>query len=963
MTTPLTWIGLERRANRDDLAGIIMLLAAATEEERLALAKEVEAGIKKLDRDTWWRGDSNPTQGLALAVIGTMPTAARAATLLLRGNMRFWGRVGPQRFLQVARLREVPWLGELGQRLAQRLPIRDAWNGEWEMITALLRAAGAEPPVTEAVVRAWVRELLQPRRDGRLPPLVIRLRDHPFLHLLLPGVFEIDGIGADLAGGQWNATTNEWDNTPPISGVVAALVAEGTLERKTVLDLTVDRLLRGGKPHDLRAFTLMHDLLEPTLDELAGHALDYARLLPEAPGTVAGLAQKALRTVDDAGRLELETLLDTSGPTLVRKEKTLVKAQLTWLEKVARRDPDRAGEVLETVAAAFGHPGLDVQERALTLIGKQIGRLDAATVARLGDAAVVLAGDLPARAAELFGTTAATEPAELPELPPAAPPAAMPPPITSAAELAEELTVLRHDQTAVGFERVLAGLVTLFTTEGPAALGTALQPVLDRYPGDFTENTWNRSSPLMHLGTAIRSAIDPAARTLRQWMVDAVRTAWQNGRRGGEGSMLAATPDGVLALRVAEAGLQLTSTMIPELMATPTHVTGSIDTAVLLERLRRAEAEGWQPWPVDLEQALLRLPRENDPAVVARATELTSPAGRQFAAWLTAGGLPDPISRPFPQAPISGKRQWQSDVLRRTVTILKPARDGGLRLERQLLTTTPGPEPDGWPDEFATNGDVLAMVLPHHREASAAWALPRLASLADQDQRGGSEVLPLLAECSGPVGPSLAYGLAYVLGARHQEDRVAAVDAFVILATPPAPLTPAPLTPAVGVGPATRPAPLIPAVDVAPATRSASFAPAVGAALADLCVDGTIKLSRVLPGLAEAHRAGASVAVWETLTAFLPTLLSAPATAPGPATGSSSTAAGKPASTTAVKPASAGGAATVLRGLPDLLELATQVAGAVRARTEIPGLAEVASRPGSTRLIKEAKRLQTVLNS
>jgi hypothetical protein len=38
------------------------------------------------------------------------------------------------------------------------------------------------------------------------------------------------------------------------------------------------------------------------------------------------------------------------------------------------------------------------------------------------------------------------------------------------------------------------------------------------------------------------------------------------------------------------------------------------------------------------------------------------------------------------------------------------------------------------------------------------------------------------------------------------------------------------------------------------------------------------------------------------------------------------------------------------------------VAGVVRARAEIAGLAEVASRPGSTRLIKEARRLLSVLN-
>lgn len=902
----LTWEALRERARNEGLAGSVKLLARATEEERVALAPEVEAAIKGLDRDEWWRAQKNPNAGYALAVIGCMPTAARAAALLQRTNMRTWTYVGPARFLEVARLRELPWLGELADRLARKLPIRDADDELWPILSALFQAGEAAPPVTEPVVRAWLAQLLSPpmRRREKVAPLSIRLREDPHRDILLPGLFAFEGLGADLANGSWTGTG--WQSEPVMPGVLAHLVGDGTLERKMILDQTVDRLLRGGKPQVVRPFVLLHDALAPDLDEVSGHALDYARLLPEAPGAVATLAQKALRTVDEAGRLELETLLDTSGPTLVRKEKTLVKAQLTWLEKVTRREPARAAEILETVAVAFGHPALDVQERALTLIGKQITKLDAATVARLADASAVLAGDLPGRAAELFGVSE-PEAEEAPELLPAAPPAEMPPPIATVAELAEELVVLAHDETALQWERVLAGLVSLYASEGSAALGAALQPVLDRYPGDFRESPWNRTEPLLHLGVAIRAAIGAdlpadAPRTsgaksgnLWEWLLTSVRTAWQDGRRGGTDSALAATPDGVLGLRIAELATQLTRTIIPMVMATPTLVTGSLDASVLLERLRRAEAEGWQPWPVDFEQALLRLPRETDPAVVAAAAELTSPAGRQFAAWLTGGGLPDPVTRRFEQVPSGNHRDYWAPSIRRVVATMNPARDGGLRLERQLLTISPAAHPEGNPTDFHESGDVLAMVLPHHREAIAAWVLPELAAMADQEQRDGSEVLPLLAECSGPVGPALAYGVAYGLGARYQENRVAATDAFLTLAARPEP-----------------------------------FAAAVGAALGDLGADGVLKLSRVVPALAEAHRAGASAALWDLLSVALPGLL---ATAP--------------------------------HGLADLLELSTQVVRAVPAAgtagPEIPGLAEVAGRSGSTRLIKEAKRLRTVL--
>ncbi|MFI1990244.1 DUF6493 family protein [Actinoplanes sp. NPDC020271] len=901
----LTWELLRGRAQNGSLTGVVRLLVRATEEERLALAPEVEAAIKALDRNGWWRGQNNPNPGYALAVIGCMPSAARAAALLQRTSMQSWAKDGPAHFLEVARARELTWLGDLGARLAQRLPIRDANVDLWPVVSAFLREGGTEPPVTENVVRAWLDRLLSPpwQRNEDKTPLSIRLREDPHRDLLLPGVFEFTGFGSDLAAMGWDESTGQWESTPVLPKVIAHLVADGTLERKVILDLTVDRLLRGGRPNEVRPFALLHDALAPTLDEACSHALDYARLLPEAPGAVATLAQKALRQVDEAGRLELETLLDTSGPTLVRKEKTLVKAQLTWLEKVARREPGRAGEVLETIATAFGHPALDVQERALTGIGKQVAGLDADTVARLAEASVILGGDLPARAVELFGVAAPESADKVPELLPAAPPAEMPAPIATATELAEELVALAHERGAIRWERVLAGLVTLYATEGATVLRAALQPVLDRYPGDFAESSWNRTEPLLHLGIAIRSVIGPdspaaAPRTgvgrsgnLWEWLVTSVRTAWQDGRRGGDDSALAATPDGVLGLRVAELATQLTRTMVPLIMATPTHVTGSVDASVLLERLRRAEAEGWQPWPVDFEQALLRLPRETDPAVVAAAGQLTSPAGRQFATWLTRGGLPDPVTRRFEQTPDDKNRYYWSPGVRRVVAAMSPARDGGLRLERQLLTVVPGTHPAGYPGTFHGTGDVLTMVLPHHREAAAAWALPEVAATADQEQREGAGVLPLLAECSGPVGPALAHGVAYGLGARHHENRVAATDAFLTLAARPEP-----------------------------------FAAAVGGALADLGADGVLKMSRVVPALAEVHRAGASVALWEALATALPTLLPA---AP--------------------------------HGLPDLLELCSQVARAVHARTEIAGLADVASRPGTTRLIKEARRLQTVL--
>jgi hypothetical protein len=897
----LEWGMLDRRARAGDHAGVARLLLHASESERLAFGAAVEAGIKGSEPDLWWRAAVNPAPGYALAVIGTAPSAAKAASLLSRRHLRaMWQAIPADLFVTIALTRDVDWLGDLGTRLSRRLPGRNDWdNGEWSFTAAIMRAGGAEPTVTEGIVHGWLLDILQPygaygRKRG---PLNVRLSEDLYLDLLLPAVFEFDGVGNDITNASWGSP----DGPPTVAHhfpmAVASLVAEKRLARETVLPATIDRLVRGDKPNALRPFLQLHDELAPTADELAVHVLAYARMLTDGPGPVATMAQRALRELDDAGRLALATLLEASSVVLLRKEKALVKSQISWLEKVARREPGRAGEVLETVAVAFGHPGLAIQERALTLVGKHLPRLGPELVARLSEASVMLAGDLPGRAAGLFGgATPAVQPDGVPTPPPPVEPAPMPPPVSTAAELAEEVVALVHEESGVRWERVLAALVALHAAGERDALATALTPVLTRYPDRFEPNRWNSGSPFLCLAAAIRTVTgSPRHEPTHEHLFNAVRIARDEGRRGGLGSKLSARPDGVLALRAAEVAVQLVDSSTPMLVATPSRVNGSLDAAVLLARLSRAEADGWQPWLFDLEQALLRLPRGATPAeVTAGAAALVSPAGRQFARWLASGGLPDPISERFTQSADHDprhSRSWDASVPRRLVATLRPPRDGGLLLERQLLTLAPFKHPIDMPAHFKGSEEVLTMVLPHHREVAAAWAAGEVASTADQDQRGSGRLLPLLADCTGPIGPAMSAALAYALGAKQESDRAAAVDAFLTLAG-----------------------------------DSEPFATGVGTVLGDLCSDGTVKLNRVLPAVTDAHRSGATAAVWELLAATLPPLLP-----------------------------------TKVRGVPDLLELATQVAVTLGARTEIPGLSDVATRPGASRLTREARRLQSTL--
>ncbi|MFH0243738.1 hypothetical protein ACGRHY_15215 [Streptomyces sp. HK10] len=88
--------------------------------------------------------------------------------------------------------------------------------------------------------------------------------------------------------------------------------------------------------------------------------------------------------------------------------------------------------------------------------------------------------------------------------------------------------------------------------------------------------------------------------------------------------------------------------------------------------------------------------------------------------------------------------------------------------------------------------------------------------------------------------------------------------------------------------------------------------------------------NRLLESLREAVRAGAPATVFAVLAAALPEVLAAP---------------------------------EPVRGLPDLLALATECAGACGARGPVDGVAEAAARGGSGRLVKEARRLRDVLGA
>jgi hypothetical protein len=906
--------------------GQARLVAAAVEHlderQRRALAAQVRAYARPLANDLkmdWWLRRGR-IAALRVAGAGCLSGADAVARWLTRQDLRTgdeWRAT--TEMLLVLRARQVPWLPELTRRLASRLP-SDRWTDpQWRLVADLATSTGLgdlELPTSDGFVLGWAQSQ---RPEGRLADT---LAADPFFDALAPHLLEVDGIGGLFA---WSAST--WG--PPEASwplALANLAASGRLERSRLLDRCLGRLLRGGPAAELRGFLLLHQALDSTLDEMAARTGDYTRLLADGPSQVAPAAQRALRRLDDAGRLEPDRLLEVSRAVLFRPERQLVRGQLSWLDAVARRQPQRAGLVLAVVAVAFTQDSAELQARAVSLVAGHGRHADATAKTELLDAAASLPADLTQRVASALGSQ---PPARRPTPPlalPAPVPRELPAPIGSLAELAEELAALLEGHPTVepaALERLLAALVA-FARGDRADLADGLDPVLARYrvhswlPTDPTASV-TFLNELQQLGWAVLAAVAPPAklRLLRGFM-KAVRLG-SEGRWHGA-SLVAPGPRLALLYRLHEiaAGLGQRSSA-PLLVATPSTGSGHLDPGELVARLEQAEAAGWEPWERDLQQALLRLPRAPDPAAAARARRLATPAGQRLFAWLRDGGMADPqVTRVV--RTVRGRLRWSADGSRlaadevvRVFATVTPA--GGsakpgafaasLPAARRLPPWRPPPQaallcelprPERW-ERWLLGGweRCWPALLPSHRDAVAAQLLPWLAD-PSAGGRGAGQVLPALAETDGPVGPGLSLALAYGLGARDPVDRAAAVDALLVLAG-----------------------------------RHQLQGPALGVELAALVSLGRLQVGRVVPALRDAARAGAPAEVWAIASAAIPGLV--PPAAPRPP-----------------------------RGVPDLLSLAAEVAGVTGGCHPIPELAAITRRGGgSSRLRTESLRLQQLL--
>ncbi|MFE7234044.1 DUF6493 family protein [Streptomyces sp. NPDC057596] len=866
-------------------AEVVGLLDAMTDAGRRAFFPELKALRKELRATRWDAPSRRAYPALYVAGVACQTGAAGVASWIAAADMR-WPGVSPAVLLRVLADRETDWLADLANRLAQRPATAQV---PYELMSALVRLAGCPVPTTDAYVRGWVQQVGGNWRQGNT--LLERLRTDPHLAPLVAALFEVNDIGGLL---EWAA-----DEGPASwHGALAQLTAEGPLDRRATVDACVARLLRGGTNADHRAFLRVLTSLALTREEQRERVADWVALASDAVSPVASHAQSVLGALALDGQLTHRHLAEVSEAVLFRPERKLVRAQLVLLGKVLARDASAADELLPAVAQAFGHEDAGVQERALKLAQRHVKKVRSAEVrAELASAADELNPPLRAQAVRSLGAAPAEVTPAYEEVLPLVPePTRLAPAAASVVELAEEVgAALASDTDVTGFERALDGLVRHAHRDRDALL-EALEPVVSR-------RWWDGADPFHNLrlehqfgdargGFDGFAGLDLLLITLRGKLSTArLHAAIRPGaphRACAHGALSHA-----FDARLWEVAYRIRTDPLPFLLSTPTWSTGLLEPDELVERLdvyRRLEA---RVSAADFAQALLRVRRGDRPAAAAaaeRAAALGTAEGRRLVHWLTTGAPVLPAIRRRSSGPRILAESGELPALQEDLP------DAFRALGRPSSAFAHSRYCAHW--SGSAHPHWLA-VLPELRELVAVRILRDLSAVAVDDSRGAASVLPLLAESGGEAGEATHLCVAYGLGARHPEDRLAAVDALLVLAA-----------------------------------RGQLDAARLGADLGELVRHGAVKPLRLAESLRTAASTGAYATVWGLLGHALPPLLSDLA---------------------------ADGPAGPVRGLGDLLAVAAECAERSGARGDLPHLARAADRRGSSRLVVEARRLRGAL--
>ncbi len=419
-------------------------------------------------------------------------------------------------------------------------------------------------------------------------------------------------------------------------------------------------------------------------------------------------------------------------------------------------------------------------------------------------------------------------------VPVAAPLTPIPAPVSAVSQLLDLVDARAWASDAFEGERLLAGLVRLSATD-PNGLRTALRDTPNLWPSLAGQ----RITPLRAGYELLRELSGRAGGTRRAEFHRSRELVLAGGRPVVRSWI--ELPEVLAAARMTEVAAGLRLAPVPMLVSTPTDLSGALAPAALLDRVTQAERDCRPPWPLDLEQALFRLPRRSFPELARTVSTLRSAAGVRLAHWLATGGPAEPVATVVGELPPVPGPFGPRPAGRRRIALRpaaeEPAGPGGL--ERLLFDLDPVAAP-GVTVTYDAGERVPAVpaLLPHHREVMAAWVLTDLdAVLAGPPGR----VLPSGRDPGPDAGTALTLLLAYTLGAAEPDTRQSGLDALISL------------------------------------SAAGHLDPdLLGEHLGALLADAVLPLPPITAALTEATRCGAGPAVLATLDVVLPFLTGSP---------------------------------------------------------------------------------------
>lgn len=821
------------------------LLEPLDDRARRALLPE----LKRLRSENRWdRAGVGRAAHLAGAGCHTAPAACAA---WLAPPRAYGVAQDPDVLLSVLAGRPPQFLAAVTERLAAR---RELTGWELRFLHRMAAAAGIALPATEFTATGWHLEVQQqvrrrcrcPRSGAAAEPqeacgaLLAVLRDDPLTPRMIAVLLDTTERCGQLV---WHTCTTSGHVVDTWPGALAVLAADGVIDRGQTVRTAVAVTLRGtGASADVRFCVALLRAMALTAAEDAALAADWIRAACDAPADAAGYAQERLRGLWDAGLLTPDQLAETAGGVFFRTEKKLLRTQLTWLDAAMKSRPDTAAVLLPALADAFGHLDTALVERALRIAGRRLSTAGDATRERvLAGASALGPGLLPLAAALLHapdlapaaGSDAAGTAAGHRDVLPAPRPAApMPPAPASTEELVAGITDaleanLYGRMSAASFEWALDGVVRGVHRDRKAVTA-ALEPVVDPYRGSLGWNskdgTWLQGG-----GRGLLLVLAAATGRLKRRGLETVRTA---PARDGDADRRVAGPWRLRLVEVA-AGL-LAADVPPCLLSTPSCASGSLDADELLGRLRAYRDLGVRAWPADLDLALLRVRRPDDPAAAAAAAHAARALGTADAARLADRLTAAEPSEPGPaRVRVDGASRWPYVAL-----AYGPSAALGAAFPA-LTGLGSGHTPrGGWSPDVYAHSRYWVSMLPGRPDTAAAHLIGMFATDAMSGSVYDAGLLLSLAEAPGTPGPAVHLALAYGLSARRPEDRLVAVDALLALAG-----------------------------------RGALDAGRLGADLAELLGLGAVKANRVADAMGTVVAGGAPGTAWAVLAGVLEPLL------------------------------------------------------------------------------------------